>query len=402
MIEIMFQEKIDSQFALDLVEKYDLSLILDSFQSTEASRVSQEMQHRNTYPFSELIFVAGGSHASGDPLGTLRMGFDYVVVGEGEETLKQLLISLILNRDFKNIPEGVGRLLNGKNLDFKPNRRTVDLNNYQPYITHPRSLHPPIEIARGCPFGCRFCQVSYLFGYKPRYRSLETIDRIIRHYCRQFQKNVQIRLITPNFLGYGSKTGRKPNLRALMGLLEVIRSYPVDLFAGTFPSTVRPDFLNEETTRLLSQNAANNRISMGVQSGSQRILANICRRGHSLDIVTKSHEFLEEAGLKSTPDFIFGIPGETPSDQWETLDFMRFLIDMFDARPRIHHFLPLPGTPLAIYPPAPIDPEVWKGLCQLTSQELAEGHFTKQQRIISEFPFIKSEAKHPLSSSPKS
>lgn len=383
-IEIRVEEQINEQYASELIKHFDLVLILDSFRSPEAKNVLIEMNKQRHYPFSEIIYVAGGAHPSGDPLGTLKMGFDYVVVGEGEDTLKALLSTLNISRNPISTPEGVARLLNGNKIEFAPRKKRVNLDNCQPFATQPISLHPPIEITRGCPFGCRFCQVSYLFGYRPRYRSVDIIERIVKHYYHQFKERVQLRLITPNFLGYGSKTGRKPNIRALKGLVTVINSYEVELFAGTFPSTIRPDFINEETAHLLNENVVNKRISMGVQSGSSRVLKNICRRGHSLDDVVKAHEILEAFSLKSAPDFIFGIPGEKTSDQWETLDFLRSLIDQFDAKPRIHHFIPLPGTPLSNHEPSQIDTEIWSELCQLTTRELALGHFTNQIRLARE------------------
>ncbi|MFQ5980393.1 MAG: TIGR04013 family B12-binding domain/radical SAM domain-containing protein [Candidatus Heimdallarchaeota archaeon] len=383
-IEIRVEDQINERYASELIKDFDLVLILDSFQSPEARNILEEMNKRHEYPFSEIFYVAGGAHPSGDPLRTLKMGFDYVVVGEGEDTLKALLSTLNTSRNPISIPEGVARILNGDKIEFTPRKRRVNLDKCQPFATQPKSLHPPIEITRGCPFGCRFCQVSYLFGYRPRYRSVDIIEGIVKHYCQQFKERVQLRLITPNFLGYGSKTGRKPNIRALKKLIAAIKSYEVELFAGTFPSTVRPDFINEETTDLLDENVANRRISMGVQSGSSRVLANICRRGHSLNDVVKAHEILEAFGLKSAPDFIFGLPGEKTSDQWETLNLMRSLISQFDAKPRIHHFIPLPGTPLSNQPPSYIDTEIWNEICQLTSRELALGYFSNQIRIAKE------------------
>ncbi len=381
-LEIKLEEYITEAQAIDLAKDFDLILCLDSFQSPEASKLAEEMKRRKSYPFSNFIYVAGGPHPSGDLRGTLEMGYDYVVVGEGEETLKDLVNTLLTSKKPKIIPDGVGRLKATGKIDFKPRKQRVNLDDYHPFVTQPKNLHPPIEIARGCPFGCKFCQVSYLFGYKPYYRSLATIGKIANHYCNHFQKKTQLRFIAPNFLGYGSKTGRKPNLHALNELMKTIKSFDVDLYAGTFPSTVRPDFINKDTARLLSENVANERISMGVQSGSPRILTNICGRGHSLQSVLDAHEHLENFDLKSAPDFILGLPGEQRSDQWQTIELMKSLIELFDAKPRIHYFIPLPSTPLGEQEPSLIDGAAWKEICELTRKKLAVGHFSKQKRLV--------------------
>lgn len=39
----------------------------------------------------ETVFLAGGPHPAGAPLETLKLGFDFVISGEGEETLTELL-----------------------------------------------------------------------------------------------------------------------------------------------------------------------------------------------------------------------------------------------------------------------------------------------------------------------
>jgi len=387
--EILLRERINRDFLSGLAEKNEVVFLLDSFLSSEVRKVFQEMRQLVKGLPSNVILIAGGAHPSGEPLGTLKMGFDYLVIGEGEETLQELISTLILCPNSVSGIEGVARVLNGSKLDYRPRKLRVNLDDYKPYVTHPRSLHPPIEIARGCPFGCKFCQVSYLFGYRPRYRSLDSIDRIVEHYCKQFLNHVQIRLIAPNLLGYGSKTGRKPDIGAVRTLVRTIKSHDVELFAGTFPSPIRPEFLSRELSQILAENVVNRRVSMGVQSGSQQILSSVCRRGYSsslsiLDDVSKAHEVLEDVGMKSSPDFIFGFPEETAEDQWKTLDFMKSLIKLYDARPRIHHFIPLPGTPLAGREPASINSEVWKEMCELTRQDLADGHFHSQQKLARE------------------
>ncbi|MHA1256211.1 MAG: cobalamin-dependent protein, partial [Promethearchaeota archaeon] len=52
---------------------------------------------------NNVIFIAGGPHPTGDPLGTLNMGFDIVFIGESEESLIDFFQKLHSNRDYTNI-----------------------------------------------------------------------------------------------------------------------------------------------------------------------------------------------------------------------------------------------------------------------------------------------------------
>lgn len=48
----------------------------------------------------KILLIAGGPHPTGDPIGTLKIGFDIVVRGEGEETFLELLDKVIHNGVF--------------------------------------------------------------------------------------------------------------------------------------------------------------------------------------------------------------------------------------------------------------------------------------------------------------
>jgi len=61
-------------------------ILIYSFTTRQAAKVFREVENAGT----DSIFIAGGSHPSGSPEETLEY-FDYVVIGEGEETLPELV-----------------------------------------------------------------------------------------------------------------------------------------------------------------------------------------------------------------------------------------------------------------------------------------------------------------------
>ena len=165
-----------------------------------------------------MLWIAGGPHPTADPEGTLRIGFDAVVLGEGEATLPDLLKTIAAGGDLAGvrglaIPGSSGRTR------FTGRRPPVDLDAYPPFPLRRRRAGP-IEITRGCPFACGYCQTSHLLGTLPRHRSVETIAR---YAAAMRQKSVcDVRVISPNAFSYGSPDGRTLNLPALESLLAAL------------------------------------------------------------------------------------------------------------------------------------------------------------------------------------
>ncbi|MCX8109091.1 MAG: TIGR04013 family B12-binding domain/radical SAM domain-containing protein [Verrucomicrobiae bacterium] len=325
-----------------------------------------------------LVLVAGGPHPTGDPLGVLRIGFDVVVRGEGEETLLELLERIGRNEDWRAVKgiaflDGTGRCM------FTGQRAWVDLDNYPPFaVKHSRVGH--IEITRGCPFGCGFCQTPHIFGGRPRHRSVHAITKYVR--ILKEKGLTDIRFITPNAFGYGSPDGRRLALAKLEELLQGVREVigiHGRLFFGTFPSEVRPEHVSPETVALVLRYADNDNLIIGAQSGSQRLL-DLCRRGHRVEDVYRAVELTLEAGLEANVDFIFGLPGETEDDVVLTVELMKNLVRM-GARIHAHTFMPLPQSCFSEAPAGRVGKELRKIISELASHGLAYGEWEEQERL---------------------
>jgi B12-binding domain/radical SAM domain protein len=278
--------------------------------------------------------------------------------------------------NFKNLP-GIAFLDENGELIRGPSRPKIDLNSYCPYSDNKSfPLHPPIELMRGCAFRCRFCQVGYMYG-NPRFRSLDEIIQIVKHYIKFFKplkKQVDIRFIAPNSLGYMEKKKGKPNHTALFQLVQRLKVLDVRTYFGTFPSEVRPEYITDDILTLWDD-LANQQVSVGFQSGSDRILQDM-RRGHTVEDGLRAHDLLTSHRLTPLFDFLLGTPSETVEDQWETLDLIRDLGKK--ARVRMHYFMPLPGTPWAKSIPAPLGRNIQTEIGRLARAEIITGEFAKQ------------------------
>ena len=336
---------------------------------------------------SGFITVAGGPHATGDPYGTiLSLGFNYVIVGEGEKSFMDFLNGVINSDDLRSI-QGVAYrdqnriVINGKGF-------IRDLNEYPPFSIK-YGLFNPIEITRGCPYACKYCQVSYMFGAKLRHRN---VDDIVS-YCNVLLKRGfrDIRFITPDALSYGSK-GYNADLSALINLIEAlqrIRAQGGRIFLGTFPSEVRPEHVNEEFVKLLKNNVDNKRIIIGAQTGSDKLLKAIGRR-HSADDVIKAVEVLRKYGFNVDVDYIFGLPYEDKEDIELTIKHMERIASM-GARIHAHVFMPLPGTPFSFAPPGKINDKLRKSLYKLLGKGLVYGQWERQESIAKAVAKLRDE-----------
>jgi B12-binding domain/radical SAM domain protein len=318
-----------------LVKRPENGVMLYSFASPQAREVYREVDAAT----ADAIFIAGGPHPSGCPEEATEH-FDYVVIGEGEATLPELL----------NVIQNNGNVSGVKGIAFRKDekfyytgpRADVSLDCYAPFRP---PLFGPIEISRGCPWNCAYCQTPRLFGHKMRHRSVETICKYDKFYEDK-------RLVSPNAFAYGSD-GIKPNPEAVEKLLSHLSG---NIYFGTFPSEVRPEFVTPEMVGLVTTYCANKELHLGGQSGSDRVLRSI-RRGHTAAQVVEAAAIIKDAGLTPVVDFIFGLPGEREEDQAATLDCINAIIKG-GGKIRAHYFMPLPGTELAGTQPEKVAPEI--------------------------------------------
>jgi B12-binding domain/radical SAM domain protein len=323
--------------------------------------------------------VAGGPHATGDPLGTLRLGFQAVFHGESEETLPNY---------FKHYLEG-GDVFKVKGLVTWDNetpiytgkQERVDIDKYPPF-PYWEGIYAPIEITRGCPWGCRYCEVPYMHGAVVKHRSVENVVYYAKIFWQSGRRD--LRFITPNAFSYLSD-GRKINIPGLCGLLETLyqagRRFKGRIFMGSFPSEIRPEHASiDEAVTCLRRFVSNKNVIIGAQSGSERVLS-LINRGHDVETVVDAVETLNKHGFRADVDFIYALPFEEEEDLYDTLRLMEKLAYSYNARIHAHYFLPLPATPLEVFEPR--DPPGWfmRGLFKLLGRGKLYGDWLKQREL---------------------
>jgi len=365
--------------AKELTRCFELVILLFSFFTTQIFEIFPLVKNlKSSLPKGKVLFLAGGPHPTGDPFGTLMAGFDFVFLFEAEESLPTFLKAYLGSQDFKKI-KGIAYLEEGRVVSTgRP--APIDLNKFPPFAERAGKINP-IEITRGCPFACSYCQTSALFGIKPRHRSQEVVFPFVEKLLSRGIRD--IRFITPNAFSYLSSDGKEVNLPALSSFLKelskLVKSKGGRIFFGTFPSEVRPEHTREETVALIKEYCANDSLVIGAQSGSERILK-LCRRGHTVSDVEEAVKACLKFGITPKVDFIFGLPYEEEEDVKATVDFMKRLAKM-GAIIHAHTFMPLPQTAFQNKPAGRVTREVFEAIKELLPKGKLFGAWARQMEF---------------------
>ncbi|MFA5179844.1 MAG: radical SAM protein [Syntrophales bacterium] len=280
-----------------------------------------------------IITVMGGPHVSFTAANTLTTypGIDLIVMGEGEETIRELVESGFKNNLLPGI-KGIAFRKNGAievneprefipDLDSlpQPARHLLPLSRYQ-------ALGYPISIitGRGCPYECIFCQGRRMVGKRIRQRSaVRVVDEIAEILSYGISRiNVADDLFVTN---------RKK-------VREVCQEINKRGLNFTWSAFARVNTVDQETLEIMRDTGCDS-VSFGVESGNPEMLARI-RKGITLEQVRRAVNLCNEVGILAHTSFIAGLPGESPETLEDTKKFAASLGSLYGY----HILAPFPGT----------------------------------------------------------
>jgi len=363
-------------------------LVAWSFYSPELVTVAGELARFRREVTGPVRHVCGGVHASAEPMATLDLGFDLVVVGEGEQPFVELVGALLEDRSWAEV---AGLAWAGDDAAGAPGTpgtlvRTgpaprLPLGRY-PAFAAARGRFNPIEITRGCVYGCTFCQTPYLFKARFRHRPVDDVARHAAQLVGSGRRDV--RFVTPTALSYGSPD-ESVDLAAIDTLLGEVRAAAgrhARVFFGTFPSEVRPEHVTPEALAVIRRWCDNDNLIIGGQSGSEDVLART-NRGHGVEVIVDAVRHTAAAGLVPNVDLLFGLPGEGADELTASLDLAERLAAL-GARVHGHTFMPLPGTPLRDGAAGSLDDAVRARLDRLASSGALYGSWRRQEEVAAQ------------------
>lgn len=385
-----------------LLEQSEYVVVALSFMSSailSTRHLLEQLQTTFSSDRKRLFFVAGGPHASGDARGTLAMGFDLVFIGEGERSFPDFLRLLAAQqRNFSTL-RGVAFLAGtGEHQRVVRTGRPVpiELNDRYPSIGLQHHRLGAIEIGRGCPHACGFCQTPFLHGARMRQRSLANVLWHIEQLVKAGFKD--IRFITPDSLAYLSPDGMHPDPgqleQALIAMHQVAGKAKIKF--GEFPSEMRPEYITSDIAQLIDRYSDAAYLAIGAQSGSERLLAEM-HREHDVAAVERAVFALTTHCRKLKKiyvDFIAGLPGETAEDEVLSQRLMERLTRL-SSKVCIHShtFMPLPGTPMQDQPPGSVGKTTRAVFTQLARRGQEWGEWEKQEELAQTITVLRQQQK---------
>jgi len=230
---------------------------------------------------------------------------DYIVMGEGEETLNELLLALQENRNASHIIGTANREI------ANPLRKAIDLSTVkQPYTKEDIcALKDKIiyfETSRGCPFACNYC--------------LSSIDRGVRNFPMDYVKQGLGLLFEMNvpLVKLIDRTFNCDTKRAI----EIIRFIMDNSQNTCVHFEVAPQLLNDEIIDLLKLAPKNMfQLEMGIQSTNPKTLDAIGRKC-DLEKAALNILKLKQANIHLHLDLIAGLPYEDYTSFAQSFDFV--------------------------------------------------------------------------------
>jgi len=270
----------------------------------------------------------------------LDKGADFILIGEAELTLKELVSTINNNENNFSSIQGLAYKQNGniiktvkrsvlKELDELP-FPAWDIIDLQPYknmwMQNAGYFSMNMGTTRGCPFKCNWC-AKPIYGNRYNSRSPENVVAELKMLKEEYHFDHiwfcdDIFGLKPGWVKHFADLVEKENLQL------------------NFKIQARADLLLQGNYIKDLARAGCDMIWMGAESGSQKIL-DAMDKGTAVEQIYASSKLIKKYGMKPCFFIQFGYPGETKEDIRKTIDMINELLP-FDIGISVSY--PLPGT----------------------------------------------------------
>ena len=288
----------------------------------------------------ECLVIVSSSDATDHYEKYLSEGADFILIGEAEQTLLELIRSFDQKAfDWISIP-GLAFLKSGavvktaaravmKDLDALP-IPAWDLVDLEPYrkmwIGSSGYFSMNMATTRGCPFKCNWC-AKPIYGNRYNSRSPLHVVKELK-FLREKYRFDHIWFCDDIF-------GLKPGwVNEFANLLEQ------DGIKFPFKIQARADLLLEENNIIALSRAGCENVWMGAESGSQKVLDSM-DKGIRVEEIYQATQMLKKHGIHPSFFIQFGYPGEDKADIQKTI---RMINKLLPYEIGISVSYPLPGT----------------------------------------------------------
>lgn len=307
--------------------------VMTGIQTEHSSKMSQQIKNK-----SNISVVWGGIHPSLLPEQCLASDYiDYVVIGEGEETIIEFS-QHFNNKDYYNQILGLGYKNGGKMVINLKRPLISDLDNYrldfslidlEKYIFKLDKYNRVIayKSSRGCPFNCAFCYNQEFNNNRWRAWSVDSVVEDIEFLKSNY--NIEaVKFYDDNFFVDKDRA------------IEILRLIKIPSH-----TEIRIDAIDDDIAQELKERESFD-LLIGVESGSNRVLR-LVNKNITVDNIINAVKILSKNGLKASYSTIVGLPTETKDEFNSTIDLM---YQIYKIHPQacftMGVYLPYPGSKL--------------------------------------------------------
>ena len=291
----------------------------------------------------DISIVFGGPHVSAlkDRVLEKFTVIDFVVVGEGEQTLTELVEKG--NEEAHSVQGLVYRDANGEICFTGYRSKAIDLDTlpfpayeklagypdiYKLLIfNYPKAPNSSCISSRGCPYACSYCDRS-VFRRSFRYNSAEYMYEHLRYLKKRF--GIRHLIFYDDQFTF--------NRQRVEDFTRILIDRPLGM---TFNCVVRAEHIDLD---LLSRLKAAGcwMISLGIETGDEDLLAQH-RRNVNLNLLAEKIRLIKKVGIRTKGLLMIGLPGETEDSIKKTMKYV-FSLPIDDIN--LAKFTPFPGAPV--------------------------------------------------------
>lgn len=301
-------------------------------------------------PFNQKPFViVGGCHATVDPEGTIANQYiDAICVGEGEKAWSQFLTNFEQGKDISKIGNLWVKTSSGINKNPLSNLMTAeelwsmqldfsffDERHFQYVFDGSLYLKGNLELSRGCPYDCTYCVNT---GFKEIYKGLGKFMRV-RPYDNMRLAVQDLSKYKIDMIAFQDESFFSVPIKSIEQFCEWYGS-EVKLPCMV---QVRAESVTEKKVALMANMGVPIQMSVGIESGSDRVLSEICNRQTKVEDLKHSFQIMKDANVRTTGYTMIGFPTETRKEAFQTIEMVRS-VDLDVSVMSI--FFPFKGTPL--------------------------------------------------------
>jgi anaerobic magnesium-protoporphyrin IX monomethyl ester cyclase len=285
----------------------------------------------------DVPIIIGGHHITTVPQNLPEM-CDIGVIGEGEETVHQLLLNYERFGFSKESLKSVrGIVFKDSSLIITEKRDLIEPLDKIPFpardLFELKTDYTHIMTSRGCPYRCIFCSSS-IFWNKVRMFTPEYVVNEIEHITNTYHIN-HIWMYDDIFIL------NKERVEKISDLIEQ-KNFNSKV---SFSVQARVNLISDEICQFLKKMNVTG-VSFGFESGSDNILQSLKGGNVSITKAKKAIQLCKKYGFSISGGFIIGSPNETRKD---ILDSIKFYKDAPIGSTQISVATPLPGTYLWDY-----------------------------------------------------